>query len=87
MPRTMSKKADRLLARARASKADWTRRELDQLYRAFGFEIRHGSKHDIVVHPEHPELRATLTRSDPLAIGYITWAVKMIEALQEREGI
>ena len=80
----MNRRAFRLLERARGSKADWKRVDLDRLYKAFGFEIRHGSKHDIVVHPDHPDLRATLTRSDPLAKGYIGWAVVLIERVLAR---
>ena len=82
----MNKRAARLLEKARASKAGWKRADLDRLYRAFGFEIRHGSKHDIAIHPAHPFFRATLTRSDPLAKGYIAWAATMIETLLELEG-
>lgn len=82
----MPDKGKRLLARARRSTADWTRTELNQLYREFGFDISHGSKHDIVKHPKYPTLRATLTRNSPLAKGYVTWAVRMIEQLEKLEG-
>lgn len=76
-----------MLARARASTADWTRVDLDRLYKAFGFEITPGSKHDIVKHTRYPYLRATLTRSNPLAKGYVTTAVKLIsEAIALEQG-
>ena len=84
----MAARRNRLLARARASKADWTRIDLDTLYRAFGFEITPGSKHDIVKHHRYPYMRATLTRSNPLAKGYVAVAVNMIDqviALEKEE--
>ena len=83
--RRVGRRGAALLQKARATKADWTRTELDRLYKAFGFELRHGSKHDVVVHPDHLDLRATLTRSDPVAKGYIGKAVNLIETLQDRE--
>ena len=86
MAQSGSNRAARLLQRAYGSKADWKRVDLDRLYLAFGFEIRHGSKHDIVVHPEHRDLRATLARSDPLAKGYIAKAVSLIDELRKRQG-
>jgi hypothetical protein len=84
--RRVDRRGAALLQRAYATKADWTRNELDRLYTAYGFEIRHGGKHDIVVHPDHPDLRATLTRSNPLAKGYIGAAVSLIAKLQQREN-
>ena len=81
----MSTRASRLLDRARRSSGGWRRSELDRLYYAFGFEITHGGKHDIAKHPDFPELRATLTRDRSLANGYIRTAIKLIEALQEKQ--
>lgn len=81
----MSQRVSNQLRRARASKADWTPLQLLRLYEEYGFIIRHGGKHDVVVHPEHPDLRATVTRSSPLATGYVAYAVRLIDALIERQ--
>src|SRR2546422_286527 len=64
--------ATQLLAQARESSAGWTRADLDRLYAAFGFVITPGMNHDIVKHPEYPQLRATLTRGDSLAMGCLS---------------
>lgn len=45
--------------------------------------MRHGSNHDIVLHPEFPMLRATLARHKALPKGYVQFAVKLIERLLE----
>jgi hypothetical protein len=77
----------RLLQRARNSKAGWLRSDIDKLYKAFGFIILKGRKHDIVKHEAFPSLRATLTRSSgELHKDYVRHAVKMIEQLMELEG-
>jgi hypothetical protein len=80
-------KSSRLLQKARDSKAGWVRSDIDKLYKAFGFIILSGNKHDIVKHEANPSLRATLTRSSgELHKDYIRHAVKMIEELLELEG-
>ena len=79
----MTKKARKLLERMRRSAANWSRSDLDRLYTGFGFEIRHGSKHDIVKHPGYPHLRATLPRHTTLAKAYIRNAVKLIDELDD----
>ena len=81
-----SRKALRLLERARRSLSNWRRRELDEMYLGFGFEIRSGAKHDVVKHPKYPQLRTTLPRHGSLAKGYITYAISLIERLIELEG-
>jgi hypothetical protein len=78
----VSEKARKLLERMRQSAANWTRNDLDKLYEGFGFEIRHGSKHDIVKHPDYPQLRATLPRHTTLAKAYVRTAVKLIDELE-----
>lgn len=77
----MTPKADRLLKRMRQSKADWKRSDLDALFTGFNFVIIHGSKHDIVKHPDYPDLRTTLPRHTTLARGYVEYAVKLIDRL------
>jgi hypothetical protein len=68
----------------RKSAANWKRTDLDQLYLGFGFKIRYGSKHDVVSHPDYPELRATLPRHTSVAKGYIKIAIELIEKLEQR---
>jgi hypothetical protein len=77
----MTRKAEKLLERMRRSKGGWRRGDLDKLYSGFGFEISHGSKHDIVKHPDYPHLRATLPRHTYLAKGYVEFAIKIIGEL------
>lgn len=79
-----SARAHKLLERARGSAAGWTRNDLNRLYLAFGFVIESGSKHDVVKHPDYPQLRATLPRhTGDLALGYISYAVRLIEGLSK----
>jgi hypothetical protein len=86
----MPSKAEKLLEQMRNSKNNWKRADLDRLYEGFGFVILHGGSHDIAKHPEFPQLRATLPRHRELAKGYVEFAVKLIERLQDlqkgREG-
>ena len=77
---------DRLLARMEASKAGWGPRHLATLYTSFGFKKREGARHTLYSHPDHPELRATVARSGPLAIGYITTAIRLIRRLKATGG-
>ncbi len=59
---------------------------MDELYESYGFAIDAGAKHDIEKHPEHPDLRATLTRSSgALHPDYIRHAVDMIKKLVKRQ--
>jgi len=82
----MPSKAEKLLEQMRRSKSNWKRGDLDKLYKGFGFVITHGSNHDIVAHPDYPQLRATLSRHPKeLAKGYIEFAVKLIDKLLELE--
>jgi predicted RNA binding protein YcfA (HicA-like mRNA interferase family) len=79
----MTSKAEKLLEQMRNSKTGWKRADLDKLYKGFGFVIKHGSNHDIMKHPDFPELRATLPRHRELARGYVEFAVKLIDRLNE----
>jgi len=79
----MPSKAEKLLEQMRNSKSNWKRVDLDKLYEGFGFIITHGANHDIVKHPDFPQLRATLPRHRELAKGYIEFAVKLIDKLLE----
>jgi hypothetical protein len=77
----MTSKGKKLLERMRRSKADWSAKDLIQLYESFGFIITHGSSHDIVKHTKYPYLRTTLPRHNFLARGYVEFAIKLIDQL------
>jgi hypothetical protein len=78
--------AERLYQRMRRTKAGWRPSDLDRLYRGFGFEVVEGAKHTLYIHPQFPNLRATVTRSRSLAVGYIEHALELIDALKEKTG-
>lgn len=86
----MPSKAEKLLELMRNSKSSWKRADLDKLYEGFGFIISHGGNHDIIKHPDFPQLRTSLPRHRVLAKGYVEFAVKLIDTLRElkkeREG-
>lgn len=78
----MPSKAEKLLAKLRQNKAGWRAKELKDLYEGFGFIIRAGGNHDVVTHPEYPQLRAALPRhATELTKAYANQALKNIEAL------
>jgi hypothetical protein len=79
----MTSKGQKLLEHMRQSKSNWKRSDLDKLYKGYGFVITHGRNHDIVKHPDFPELRTTLPRHNYLAKGYVEFAVKLIDRLLE----
>ena len=74
-----------LLERMRRSKSGWHERDLRSLYEGFGFERTEGGNHILYVHPTYPDLRATVSRSSHLRIGYFTTAVRLVDTLIERE--
>ncbi len=78
--------ANKNLAKAKRSQSGWTASDVLRLYEGFGFTIRRG-KHDVVSHPDHKQLRASVTRSSG-AIGptYVTTAIQLIEELLRVEG-
>lgn len=77
-----------LLERMRGSKAGWHERDLKTLYEGFGFERTEGGKHILYVHPAYPqELRATVSRSSSLKIGYFGTAVRLVDRLLELEKV
>ena len=76
-----------LLERMRRSKTGWTAGDLERLYVGFGFRWREGHKHRFYVHPRHPDLYTTVTRSSHrVAPGYVQTAVRLIDNLQRRGG-
>jgi predicted RNA binding protein YcfA (HicA-like mRNA interferase family) len=74
-----------LLERMRRSKAGWHERDLKELYEGFGFVRVEGSNHILYKHPKYPDLRATVSRSSHLKVGYFSTAVRTIDKLLERE--
>lgn len=76
-------KADKLLEKMRNSKAGWSADDLHALYVGFGFNFREGGKHIIYIHPEFPELRATVARHKSIAVGYIQHAISLIDKLKK----
>ena len=76
-------KADKLLERMRNSKYGWGADDLHALYVGFGFDYRQGGSHIIYIHPEFPELRATVARHGTLAVGYIQHAISLIDRLKK----
>jgi hypothetical protein len=58
---------------------------LDRLYRGFGFEVEEDGPHSVYIHARYPQLRASVTRSRTLPVGYIQHAPKLIEELKVLE--
>lgn len=79
-----------LLQRARTSNGGWRMRELERLYRQYGFESEPGGKHILFKHSKYPQLWATVTNSSgELPTGYVATAVKRIDealALEAQEA-
>jgi hypothetical protein len=85
--RRMSR-GEKLLIRMQASKADWSVADALTVYRWAGFTVREGAKHVVVQHPEFPWLVATITRSSPLATGYIQALLELVARVEEcRKGV
>lgn len=76
----MPSKADKLLKRLRQTQKGWTAKDLMIIYRHFGFTVRSGAKHDIITHPDFPDIRDVLTRSSgEISPEYARDALKSIE--------
>ena len=74
-----------LIEAMKRSKAGWRGADLEKLYLGLGFEIREGGKHRLYIHPRFPELRATVTRSRSLPVGYVQHALQLAERLRRME--
>ncbi len=81
----MPSSADKLYEKAKKTHSGWKRQEIDRLYKGFGFIIRHGSSHDIVSHPDYPNLRETLPRHGTMKPIYVRRAVRLINALLDQQ--
>jgi hypothetical protein len=77
--------AEKLFEKAQNTQSGWKRQEIDRLYIGFGFTIRHGQNHDIVSHPNYPDLRATLPRQKIMKPVYVRQAVRLIDALLSQQ--
>jgi len=77
-----------LLEQMRRRRSGWGENDFDRLYRSFGFReiTRPRAPHRVYVHPEYPDLRATLGRHRSLAKGYATMAVRLIDTLLVRQA-
>lgn len=75
-----------LLEQMRRRRSGWGEDDLDRLYRSFGFReiTRPRAPHRVYVHPDYPDLRATVGRHRSLAKGYATVAVRLIDTLVAR---
>jgi hypothetical protein len=78
-----------LLERMRHTRSGWGEEDLDKLYRSFGFReiTRPRAPHRVYVHPDHPDLRATVARKRSLPKGYATAAVRTIDKLLKRQQV
>jgi hypothetical protein len=76
-----------LLEQMRRRRGGWGEDDLDRLYRSFGFReiTRPRAPHRVYVHPDYPDLHATVGRHRSLAKGYATTAVRLIDTLLARQ--
>jgi hypothetical protein len=70
-----------LLEQMRRRRGGWGEDDFDRLYRSFGFReiTRPRGPHRVYVHPEFPDLHATVGRHRSLAKGCATTAVRLID--------
>jgi hypothetical protein len=59
----------------------WGQRDIDSLLTGFGFTAKEGGKHRLYKHARLPQVRLTVGRHNDLAVGYVTDAVKAVDAL------
>ncbi len=77
----MPTKASKLLEAMRQSKAKWKRKDLVSLYSGYGFVIITKGKHDMVTHPEFPQLVTFLPRRNKIPQYLVATAVQMVDRL------
>jgi hypothetical protein len=78
----MAPDPEELLEKMRMSASNWKLRDIVYLYASFGFTIRNGHDHDVVVHPKYKTLRATIPRTGELLKVYVRTAVKNVDRLR-----
>jgi hypothetical protein len=74
--------AEKLFEKMKATLNGWGQNDFKKLYLGYGFD-ECGTKHAIYIHPEYPELRATVSRHNSLPPAYASQAVKIISRLKE----
>jgi hypothetical protein len=78
----LTSEAEKMLDKARSSRAGWHRKELESLYFGFGFIIVSSrGPHDKVYHPDHPELITFLPRHNKIGEYNVDNAIKLIDRL------
>lgn len=83
----MPSSPEKLFEKEKTTQNGWSRQEIDRLYIGFGFIIRHGRSHDIVSHPNNPNLRETLPRHRDVKPVYVRRAIKLINSsLSQQES-
>lgn len=76
----MPSKVDKQLKKLRQTKTGWRTNDLKPLYEYYGFNVRSGTKHYIITHPDFPEIRDMLPHStSELSPDYARDALKSIE--------
>ena len=79
--------ATKLRARMARTKSGWRARDLDRLYRGFGFDARQRGPHVVYFHPRFPILTAAVTRSSgALPPGYVETALDLLDRLDALIG-
>ncbi len=79
----MTSKAEKLLERMRRTKANWQRRDLENLLFGYGFQRRHGGNHDVFTHPDLTGAQFVLPRHGTVKKAYISKAVRLIDKLSK----
>lgn len=79
----MTAKSEKLLEKMRRSQANWKKRDLENLLLGYGFQLRHGSNHDIFTHPELHGTQFVLPRHGAVKKVYVRKAVRLIDKLSE----
>jgi len=60
--------------------------DIISLYEGYGFTITHGSNHDLVRHPDYPQLKQTLPRHGKVKTYLVRNAIKLVEQLLELQA-
>ena len=83
----MSRKALNILERMKQTQSGWRPHHFHTLYLGFGYIKVEAKKHDILVHPDYPQLeKVTIPRHhEELSKAYARDAIKDIELLLKLE--
>jgi hypothetical protein len=82
----MPPKSRKLLQRMRQSAKNAKLNDIISLYEGYGFTITHGSNHDLVRHPDYPQLKQTLPRHGNVKTYLVRNAIKLVEQLLELQA-